>query len=415
MHLSDQKNTFRNWTAPVTTVRVVIVAASIVAVFNDARAADICFQPTAFVSTSTVRLKDVAIVSASDAALMTRLENVALAPAPAPGRRMRLDFAEIRSRLEATGIPTVELNYSGSSVIVVAAADAMPAVKTKPKRGTAAKPVVPAGQIKRAEQIVAEAVRRSMREKHKDSPAMFIDVTVDPSDARVVLANAAQGFEIGSVNPKNAEPQAIQVAYQDVEGQPAHLQVRCVVSERPQVPVLAHSVSTGDVIHESDLVWRLVDSTEGLLTRIDEIVDREAKKTLHAESPIHVDDVRKVPLVRNNDIVTGIWQSGGIRITAQFKAKSDGGLGDVITLVKLSGRDQVNARVTDVHEAIIIVGGDGAKSAARETEGDISRGETAVRRTVAYRMPTVQTAQRTQPATRVIVPAVAPAASAAGQ
>lgn len=244
---------------------------------------------------------------------------------------------------------------------------------------------------------------------------MFIDVTVDPSDAHVVLANAAQGFEIGSVNLKNAEPQAIQVAYQDVEGQPAHLQVRCVVSERPQVPVLAHSVSTGDVIHESDLVWRLVDSTEGLLTRIDEIVDREAKKTLHAESPIHVDDVRKVPLVRNNDIVTGIWQSGGIRITAQFKAKSDGGLGDVITLVKLSGRDQVNARVTDVHEAIIIVGGDGAKSAARESEGDISRGEAAVHRTVAYRMPTVQTAQRTQPATSGIVPAVAPAASAAGQ
>ena len=122
MYSIYQKNTSRNWMAWTTAVRVVIVAAAIVAVFDDAWAAEICFQPTAFVSTSTVRLKDVAIVSASDAAVMTRLENVALAPAPAPGRRMRLDFAEIRSRLEATGIPTVELNYSGSSVIVVAAA-----------------------------------------------------------------------------------------------------------------------------------------------------------------------------------------------------------------------------------------------------------------------------------------------------
>jgi flagella basal body P-ring formation protein FlgA len=408
MYSIRRNNIFRNSMARATTVCV--VAAAVVAALNDARAADICFQPTAFVTTSTVRLKDVAVVSASDAALMTRLENVALAPAPAPGRRMRLDFAEIRSRLEATGVPIAELNYSGSSMVVVAAADAMPSAKTRPKRLAAAKPLVPAGQIKRAEQIVTEAVRRSMREKHKDSPAVFIDVTVDPSDARVVLANVTQGFEIGSVNPKSAEPQAIQVAYQDVQGQPAHFQVQCVVSERPQVPVLTHSVSTGEVIHESDLTWRLVDSTDGLVTRIDEIVDKEAKKTLRAESPIHVDDVRKVPLVRNNDIVTGIWQSGGIRISGQFQAKGDGGLGDIITLVKLSSRDQLNARVTDVHEAII-VSGDGAKSAARETEGGNSHDEAAVRRTVAYRMPPVQAALRTQPATKRVVPA----ASADGQ
>ena len=150
-----------------------------------------------------MRLRDVAIVSASDAALMTRLENVALAPAPAPGRRMRLDFAEIRSRLEATGIPTAELNYSGSSVVVVASADAMPAAKPKSMRLTSAKPIVPPAQIKRAEQIMADAVRRSMHEKHKDTPAMFIDISIDPSDARVVLANAAQGFEVGAVNPKS--------------------------------------------------------------------------------------------------------------------------------------------------------------------------------------------------------------------
>src|SRR5277367_1423994 len=130
MSLSHREGTLRPLAA-LTACGRVIAAFAVVAVFNDAWAADICFQPTAFVSTSTVRLKDVAIVSANDAALMTRLENVALAPAPAPGRRMRLDFAEIRSRLEATGIPIHELNYSGSSVIVVAAADAMPAVKAK--------------------------------------------------------------------------------------------------------------------------------------------------------------------------------------------------------------------------------------------------------------------------------------------
>jgi len=375
----------------------------VVASLREATAADICFQPTASVSTSTVRLKDIAIVSAADAALMTRLDNVVLSPAPAPGRRMRLDFAEIRSRLEATGVPAAELNYSGSSVVVVASVDASP-VSTRPRKVTKAKVVAAQGQVKRAEQIMADAVRRSMRASHRDSQAMFIDVIVDPADARTVLANAAQGFEIGTVNPKNMEPQAVQVGFQDSQGQPARLQVQCVVSERPQVPVLVHSISTGDVIHESDLAWRSTDSTAGLLTRFDEIVDKEAKKTLHPDDPIRADDVRNVPLVRANDIVTGIWKSGGIRITGQFKAKGDGGLGDVITIVKLTGRDQLAARVTDVHEAEIVTA-DETKSAAREEVGRNSVDEVPRRRSFAPRNPPVQTVKRPQPTDTAVTPA----------
>ncbi len=357
-----------------------------------ASAADICFQPTAYVSTSTVLLRDVATVSASDPAVMTRLEHVVLAPAPAPGRRMRLDFAEIRSRLEASGVPANELNYSGSSVVVVASADVRLPLKVTPHEMPKARPVAP-GQIKRAEQIMTEAVRRSMRERHTEKPSMFVEVMVDPSDARTVLTSAAKGFEVGAVNPKSTEPQVVQVAYQDAQGQPARLQVHCIVAERPQVPVLAHSVSRGDVIHESDLAWLPVDSTNGMLTRLDEIVDKEAKRSLHGNEPIKADDVRKVPLVRANDIVTGIWHSGGIRITGQFKAKGDGGLGDVITIVKLTGQDKLTARVTDVHEAEI-VSADAAKSTADRTDGENLGNYGSTQESVVRRVVPPQTAMR---------------------
>ena len=357
-----------------------------------ASAADICFQPTAYVSTSAVLLRDVATVSSSDPAVMTRLEHVVLAPAPAPGRRMRLDFAEIRSRLEASGVPANELNYSGSSVVVVASADVRLPLKVTPHEMPKARPVAP-GQIKRAEQIMTEAVRRSMRERHTEKPSMFVEVMVDPSDARTVLTSAAKGFEVGAVNPKSTEPQVVQVAYQDAQGQPARLQVHCIVAERPQVPVLAHSVSRGDVIHESDLAWLPVDSTNGMLTRLDEIVDKEAKRSLHGNEPIKADDVRKVPLVRANDIVTGIWRSGGIRITGQFKAKGDGGLGDVITIVKLTGQDKLTARVTDVHEAEI-VSADAAKSTADRTDGENLGNYGSTQESVVRRVVPPQTAMR---------------------
>jgi flagellar basal body P-ring formation protein FlgA len=393
--------------APAKTARRVarvswlLAAAMVLAWIQDVSGADICFQRTACVSTSTVLLRDIAIVAASDPATMTRLENVVLAPAPAPGRRMRLEFAEIRSRLEATGIPPGQLNYSGSSVVVVASTDAPAPVKAKPKKPAKARSVVAPNQLKRAEQIMTEAVRRSMHTKPGETSTKFIDVIVDPADARSVLTNAAQTFEIGAFNPKSTEPQAIQVAYQDSQGQPARFQVQCVVSERPQVPVLTCSVAAGDVIHESDLAWQPVDSTKGLLTRLDDIVDKEAKKSLHADEPIRADDVRAVPLVRNNDIVTGIWRSGGIRITGQFKAKGDGGLGDVITLVKLTGRDQVTARVTDVHEAEI-VNVDRAKSADRGED----RGDDAVNRaSFARRSSPDRTTKPPRPAANAVTPA----------
>jgi flagella basal body P-ring formation protein FlgA len=360
-----------------------------------ASAADICFQPTAYVSTSTVLLRDVAMVSASDPAVMTRLEHVVLAPAPAPGRRMRLDFAEIRSRLEASGVPANELNYSGSSVVVVASADVRLPLRVTPHEMPKARPVAP-GQIKRAEQIMTDAVRRSMHERHTEKPSMFLEVVVDPADARTVLTSAAKGFEVGAVNPKSTEPQVVQVAYQDAQGQPARLQVHCIVAERPQVPVLAHSVSRGDVIHESDLAWLPVDSTNGSLTRLDEIVDKEAKRSLHGNQPIKADDVRNVPLVRANDIVTGIWRSGGIRITGQFKAKGDGGLGDVITIVKLTGQDKLTARVTDVHEAEI-VSADRVKPAADGTDGENLGNNPSTQGSVARRVALPQTAMRQQP------------------
>ena len=384
--------------------RLLAAAAMVLVSSWRAFAADICFQPTALVSGSTVRLRDIAVVSASDAATMTFLENVALAPAPAPGRRMRLDFAEIRSRLEATRVPAAELNYSGSSVVVVASADALPPVKAKTKKIAKTTVAASPAQVKRAEQVLAEAVRRSLKDKHRESPTMFIDVIVDPADAHAVLANSTQSFEIGAVNAKRTEPQAIPVGYQDAQGQPARFQVQCIVSERPQVPVLLHSVSGGDVIHESDLEWHPVDSTTGLLTRLDAIVDKEAKKTLHADSPIHPDDIRNVPLVRANDIVTGIWKSGSIRITGQFKAKGDGGLGDVITLVKLTGRDQLAARVTDVHEAEIL-SADGAKSAPREDDGGNLGNQTASRRSSADQGPQVQTVKRPLPTASSVLPA----------
>ncbi|HEV8001041.1 MAG TPA: flagellar basal body P-ring formation chaperone FlgA [Planctomycetaceae bacterium] len=330
---------------------------------GQADATEICFRPSASVTGTTVTLKDVATVSGGDAQIVKRLEQTVLGPAPAPGRSTRLEFEEMRSRLEATGLSTADANFSGAAAVVVSSAKPVVPIVRQPKRITRVN--VSQTQVERAQKIMTQSVRQSLRGTRREAGNLFLDVVVDPADVSVILAHATEGFELGAVDPKNIDPQVVQVRAQDSEGRAVRFQIQCVVSEKPRVPVLTRSVSSGEVIREDDLAWKQVDNAEGLLAKIDEIVGKEAKKGLRADEPLRGDDVRSIPLVRSNDIVTGVWQKGGIRISAQFKAKSDGGKGDVITLVQLTGREQVLARVTDVHEATIV-----SADAARPNKGD---------------------------------------------
>jgi flagella basal body P-ring formation protein FlgA len=333
---------------------LIALTLALVCAVPSVEATEICFRPTATVSGPTVTLKDVATVSGGDPQTVKRLEQTVLSPSPAPGRNARLDFEEMRSRLEATGLSTADASFSGAAAVVVSCTQAVTPVVHRAKRKTRAS-VSPA-QVRRAEKIMTQSVRQAVRGKSRESGKLYFEVQVDPNDVGVVLAGATEGFEVGALDPHNSNPQSVLVRTQDSQGQAVNFQIQCVVSEKPRVPVLNHSVSTGEVIREDDLAWKQADNTEGALAKFEDIVGKEAKKGLHADEPLHPDDVHTIPLVRSNDIVTGVWKKGGIRISAQFKSKSEGGKGDVITLVQLAGREQVLARVTDVHEAEIVTG-----------------------------------------------------------
>ncbi len=378
-----------------------------------AGATEICFRSHATVANPTITLKDVATVTGGSAETIARLERIVLAPAPAAGRTARLDFETIHSRLEATGLASVDTNFSGSTVVVVSSMQAVAPVVKKTRQK--AVPNVSASQVRRAEKIMTQSVRQSLRGKSREASKWFLDVVIDPSDAPIVLASAAEGFEFGAIDPTNVNPQNVDVRSLDSQGRPIRFQIQCVVSEKPQVPVLGRSVSSGEVIREDDLTWKQVDITEGLLTKVEEIVGKEAKKGLHADDPLRADDVRTIPLVRSNDIVTGIWQKGGIRITEQFKAKSDGGKGDVIGLVQLTGREQLLGKVIDVHEALIVTA-DAVRTTktAVAADDDSSAEASAPVQTVAHRTSARQKRKRNQPPALINADGVFPASGEAG-
>ena len=112
-----------------------------------------------------------------------------------------------------------------------------------------------------------------------------------------------------------------------------------------------HTVARGQVLKASDLVWRQSKGNGRTFQRMEEVMNKETTRTLRPGVPILAGDVRKIPLIRNNDIVTVYARKPGLSVEWQLKARSEGAMGDTVTLVTLDGREKVLARVTGYHEA----------------------------------------------------------------
>src|SRR5690606_8318589 len=121
-----------------------------------------------------------------------------------------------------------------------------------------------------------------------------------------------------------------------------------------------HAVPAGYVLQASDLAPKQTDEAPGAVTRLEEAVGRETRRTIRVGEVLKADDIQIVPLVRVNDIVTVYSRKPGIRVKRQLKARSEGALGDPVTLVTLDGRQTVLGRITGYHEAEV----DGAAAPA---------------------------------------------------
>src|SRR6516162_8781763 len=83
------------------------------------RAAIIELKDAAEVSTSVVRLGQVAKIHDADSAVVERLSAITLFPAPSTGKSKTIDFETIRERLAAQGVALSEIEFSGSSQVSV--------------------------------------------------------------------------------------------------------------------------------------------------------------------------------------------------------------------------------------------------------------------------------------------------------
>jgi flagella basal body P-ring formation protein FlgA len=338
------------------------------AIARPAEAALVRLKRAATVSQAVVTLADVADVADADPDEMRRLGEITLCPAPAPGGETQIEFATIRSRLQAHGVDLARIEFSGSSAVTVAATAAETPRPARPaaavitaSAAAAASPDVTDWQFRRAESLVSDAVRQHLAAHTPRLGEVNVEVRLNRDDVTRLLAHAASGLEARGGNPPWDAWQSFAIVVREnsarpsaAQADPPEFEVRCRISPKPFVVAAKYALPRGHIIRPEDLVLRQTDENRGGVARPEDAVGRETTRAVRAAEPIDPAAIQTVPLIRSNDIVTVYARQPSVTVKRLMKARGDGAAGDAVTVVTLDGREEISARVTGYHEAEVV-------------------------------------------------------------
>ena len=115
-----------------------------------------------------------------------------------------------------------------------------------------------------------------------------------------------------------------------------------------EVPVLARALRPGIPIRPSDIKWKRVRAIHvqgDVVTDPNEIVSLEAKRPLSADKMLRRSDLRAPITVSKGMLVTMIFRSSSMVLTASGRALEAGSTGDFITVRNTQTNTTVDARI----------------------------------------------------------------------
>ena len=121
------------------------------------------------------------------------------------------------------------------------------------------------------------------------------------------------------------------------------------VHETSPVPVLRRAMAPGEIIRKGDV--EIIRAREDRISR-DVVTDparligTTPRTRLRAGEPVRDTDTRPPVLVARNSTVTIVLQTGYLKLTAQGKAVEDGAKGDTIRVTNLQSKKTIEATVT---------------------------------------------------------------------
>lgn len=124
-----------------------------------------------------------------------------------------------------------------------------------------------------------------------------------------------------------------------------------------EMVVTVRQINHGSVITTADLALRKQDiaAVQGrYLARVEDAVGKKARHTFRPNATIRSDQLERVPLIRQGQLVTIIAENERMRITVTGRAKSAGAEGDTITVQNMSSLKELPAKVLSADTVQIV-------------------------------------------------------------
>ncbi|MEA2062087.1 MAG: flagellar basal body P-ring formation chaperone FlgA [Gemmatimonadota bacterium] len=293
----------------------------------------ICLNPEAEVTGWQIVLSDVAQVEGFNEELITRLESLALGPAPLPGDKLTLDKTEIRRRLVVGRIDPVKVALVGADKVTVS---------------RSGRPVEQ-GELKA---LVDDYLRRSWEGQDVRTEITYSripeNVSLSDSNLKLRIVNPMRTRISGSMSLSIA---AVDNQERLVQRLPVSLKVRSF----EKVAVLKNSLTQGDMLGPDDVELAERETT-GLhrapVKSIAEIAGTRLKRRMKAGQLLTADCIENPPLVERGDNVNLVVYYKNIRVGCSGTAWQNGRRGEKILVRNQYGRNLMGT-VQDANTVVI--------------------------------------------------------------
>lgn len=179
-----------------------------------------------------------------------------------------------------------------------------------------------------------------------------LDVALDGGDLEFDLpTDVENSVTVSAVNFNPASNRFAAILVAPADGPPLiERTVFGTVHELAQVPVPRRLISAGAIISADDLEWQpvhLARLTGSSLTDVQQLVGHMAKRPLKAGQVLRQSDVAVAPVIKKNDLVRVVVQTGQMTLSVQGKALQDGAVGQSIRVMNVNSSRQLSGTVVD--------------------------------------------------------------------
>ena len=205
-----------------------------------------------------------------------------------------------------------------------------------------------------SQRVTADMVRVALAQsvQERTGSGNDLDVAIDGGDLEFDLpTDVENSVAVSAINFNPASNRFAAILVAPADGPPLFQRnVYGTVYEMAQVPVPNRLISAGEVVNANDIEWQAVQLgrlANNSLTDTQQVIGYMAKRPLKAGQVLRMSDLVMAPVMKKNDLVRIVVQSGQMTLSVQGKVMQDAAIGQTVRVVNVSSNRQLSGTVVD--------------------------------------------------------------------